>query len=67
MEKTWPECVKIEELKEGEHLFTVTTNGLYWLWRWVMSLGPQAEVIEPLWFREKIKESFRYTLEEIYR
>ena len=67
MEKAWPDTVKIESVGNGTHLFTVTTNGLYWLWRWVMSLGPQAEVIEPVWFREKIKESFRYTLEEIYK
>ncbi len=67
MEKTWPDSVKIEPLDDSTHLFTVTTNGLYWLWRWVMSLGPQAEVLEPAWFREKIKESFRYTLEEIYK
>ncbi len=66
MEKTWPDSVKIESLGGGMHLFTVTTSGLYWLWRWVLSLGPQAEVIEPEWFREKIRESVRYTFEEIY-
>ncbi len=67
MEKSWPEIVKIEPLGDNTHLFTVKTHGLYWLWRWVMSLGPQAEVIEPVWFRDKIKESFRYTFEEIYK
>ncbi len=67
MEKTWPDSVKIEQIDETTHLFTVTTNGHYWLFRWIESLGPQAEVLEPKWLRDKVKESLRYTVEEIYK
>ena len=67
MEKTWPDSVKIEQIDETTHLFTVTTHGHYWLFRWLESLGPQAEVLEPKWLRDKVKESLKYTVEEIYK
>ena len=52
-EKDWPDSVTIEE-KEDCYLFTVRTCGAYWLERWVLSLGPAAEVIEPEFLRKKI-------------
>ena len=53
-EKLWPDSVKIE--REGDHwLFKVRTCGIYWLKRWVMSLGNEAELLEPEWLRTKIR------------
>lgn len=53
-EKVWPDSVKIEA--EGDHyLFTVRTSGSYWLKRWVLSLGYDAELIEPEFLRNEIK------------
>ena len=53
-EKLWPDSVKIE--REGDHwLFKVRTCGIYWLKRWVMSLGNEAELLEPEWLRPKIR------------
>ena len=53
-EKLWPDSVKIE--REGDHwLFKVRTCGIYWLKRWVMSLGNEAELLEPEWLRTNIR------------
>ena len=53
-EKLWPDSVKIE--REGDHwLFKVRTCGIYWLKRWVMSLGNKAELLEPEWLRTNIR------------
>ena len=53
-EKIWPDSVKIE--REGDHwLFKVRTCGIYWLKRWVMSLGNEAELLEPEWLRTNIR------------
>ena len=54
-EKAWPESVKIE--KEGDHyLFTVRTIGSYWLKKWVLSLGSEAELLEPDFLRSEIRK-----------
>ena len=54
-EKLWPDSVKIE--REDDHwLFKVHTCGTYWLKRWVMSLGTEAELLEPEWLRNEIIE-----------
>lgn len=60
-EKDWPECISIENAGEGTHLFRVTTSGSYWLKRWVLALGPSAEVISPEWLRDEV----RMTVEEM--
>ena len=64
-EKLWPDSVKIE--REDDHwLFRVTTCGAYWLIRWVLSLGTEAEILEPQWLRDKIKEEIN-SLAVIYQ
>ena len=53
-EKHWPDNVKIE--REDNHwLYKVRTCGAYWLKRWVMSLGREAELLEPEWLRNEIR------------
>lgn len=53
-EKHWPDNVKIE--REDDHwLYKVRTCGAYWLKRWVMSLGKEAELLEPEWLRHEIR------------
>lgn len=54
-EKSWPSSVTLEN-KGDYYLFSVSTHGEYWLTRWVLSLGESAEVLEPSWLRENIKE-----------
>ncbi|MSU06499.1 WYL domain-containing protein [Spirochaetales bacterium NM-380-WT-3C1] len=64
-EKLWPDSVNIE--KEDDHwLFKVHTCGEYWLIRWVLSLGTEAELLEPQWLRDKIKEEIN-SLAVIYQ
>ena len=53
-EKLWPSSVKIER-KDDHWLFKVRTCGVYWLKRWVMSLGKEAEVLEPEWLRDEMR------------
>ena len=54
-EKAWPDSVKIENT-EGGYLFTVTTCGSYWIKRWILSLGTEAELLEPVSLREELAE-----------
>ncbi len=54
-EKDWPECVTIEDDGESTHIFRVTSCGSYWLKRWVLALGPSAEVISPEWLRDEVR------------
>ena len=64
-EKLWPESVKIE--REDDHwLFKVRTCGAYWLKRWVISLGKDAELLEPEWLRDEIREEIE-SMDIIYR
>ena len=54
-EKLWPDIVRIER-EDDYWLFKVRTCGAYWLKRWVMSLGKEAELLEPEWLRDEIRE-----------
>ena len=64
-EKLWPDSVKIE--REGDHwLFKVRTCGIYWLKRWVMSLGKEAELLEPEWLRTNIRREIE-NMTDIYQ
>ena len=63
-EKLWPDSVSIE--RKGDHwLFKVHTCGAYWLKRWVMSLGPEAELLEPGWLRDEIRSDME-TMSVLY-
>lgn len=63
-EKLWPDSVSIE--RKGDHwLFKVHTCGVYWLKRWVMSLGTEAELLEPSWLRDEIRSDIE-TMSVLY-
>ena len=64
-EKLWPSSVKIER-KDDHWLFKVRTCGVYWLKRWVMSLGKEAEVLEPEWLRDEMRAEAE-TMAAIYQ
>lgn len=64
-EKLWPESVKIERV-DDHWLFKVHTCGTYWLKRWIMSLGTEAELLEPEWLRDEIREEIE-SMATIYR
>ena len=57
-EKLWPDIVRIER-EDDYWLFKVRTCGVYWLKRWVMSLGKEAELLEPEWLRDEIREDIK--------
>ncbi len=60
-ERDWPDSVNIKKIDNG-YLFTVRTSGRYLLERWVLSLGAEAELIEPKELREDIISSLEDTL-----
>lgn len=63
-EKLWPDSVSIE--KDGDsYLFKVRTIGAYWLKKWVLSLGMEAELLEPKWLRDEIREDIK-SMSEAY-
>ena len=64
-EKLWPDIVRIER-EDDYWLFKVRTCGAYWLKRWVMSLGKEAELLEPEWLRDEIREEIE-SMDIIYR
>ena len=57
-EKLWPDIVRIER-EDDYWLFKVRTCGVYWLKRWVMSPGKEAELLEPEWLRDEIREDIK--------
>ena len=62
-ERDWPDSVKIEKIDDG-YLFSVRTSGRYMLERWVLSLGTEAELIEPEEIREELISSMQSTLQK---
>lgn len=47
---------KLTEQKDGSLLFEVTLNDDREFLKWVMQYGPDAEILEPIKYREKLKE-----------
>jgi len=53
-ERKWAERQQIEELPDGSIILTMDTSGKYDVKRWVMSYGPDAELLEPADLRIEI-------------
>jgi len=47
---------KLTEQKDGSLLFEVTLNDDREFLKWVMQYGPDAEILEPIKYRGKMKE-----------
>ena len=58
-EKTWHESQQIQKLFDGGIEIVLRVAGLDEILQWVLSLGPEAEVVEPEELRDKIRESLR--------
>ncbi|MBW1714064.1 MAG: transcriptional regulator [Deltaproteobacteria bacterium] len=62
-EKIWHESQKTEKLPDGGLELTFQVAGLDEIRRWVLSLGPEAEVLEPEELRDTVRAGLRQNLE----
>ena len=56
-ERVWHPSQKTRELEDGGIELSFEAGGLEEICRWVLGLGPEAEVLEPRELREMVKES----------
>lgn len=61
-EKTWHDSQKSVRLPDGGLELTFQVAGLDEIRMWVLSLGPEAEVLEPERLREEVQNALRATL-----
>jgi predicted DNA-binding transcriptional regulator YafY len=61
-EKIWHESQKLVKLSDGSLEMTFRVAGLDEIKRWILSFGPEAEVIEPRSFRETVQNELLATL-----
>lgn len=54
-ERIWHSTQEIQELPDGEILFTIEANPME-VKRWVLGYGTHAEIIEPQFLREEVKK-----------
>lgn len=57
----WHPAQKIEKQPDGTLIFRVTVHGYEEMLYWVLSFGPQAEVLEPVPLRTAVTEAVRET------
>lgn len=62
-ETRWHRTMEVEDQEDGSLLFTCSVEGLDEIVWWVLSMGPNAEVIEPPELRQRVKELSRQTAE----
>jgi predicted DNA-binding transcriptional regulator YafY len=62
-EKVWHESQRAEKQPDGGLVLTFQVAGLEEIKRWVLSLGPEAEVLKPAALREGVQEELRQTME----
>ena len=58
-ERKWAEQQQIDEQADGSIILTMETSGRYDVKRWVMSFGPDAELLAPKELREEIQNEIR--------
>ena len=56
-ERRWAKDQKITRRRDGSIILRMTTSGWYDVKRWILSFGPDAELLEPYDLREEIKEA----------
>jgi predicted DNA-binding transcriptional regulator YafY len=54
-ERSWAKDQKITKSKNGSIVLTMNTSGWYDVKRWILSFGPEAELLEPAEMREELK------------
>ena len=54
---------KLKELSDGSLLFEVTLNDDFEFIQWVMKYGPDAEILEPIEYRQRLKETLKQWIE----
>ncbi len=54
-ERTWAKSQKINEQKDGSIILTMKTSGWWDVRQWLLSFGPDAELLEPKEKREEMK------------
>ena len=60
-ERNWPDSVIIRDNEDGSAIFEVTTYGEWEFVNWILSMRAQAELLEPVWLRNKISAIFDQT------
>jgi predicted DNA-binding transcriptional regulator YafY len=60
-ERTWAKGQKINEQKDGSIILTMKTSGWWDVRQWILSFGPDAELLEPAEKREEMKGSTQKT------
>jgi predicted DNA-binding transcriptional regulator YafY len=61
-ERRYSQDQTIHENPDGSIVLELNTSGWHEVIRWILSFGPDAEVLEPKAMREEIKESLRSSL-----
>jgi predicted DNA-binding transcriptional regulator YafY len=61
-ERRWTKNQKITTQKDGPVVLTMATSGWYDVKRWVLSFGPDAELLEPVELRAELLDTAREVL-----
>lgn len=56
-ERRWAKDQKITKSENGSITLTMNTSGWYDVKRWILSFGPDAELLEPVEMREELKDA----------
>jgi predicted DNA-binding transcriptional regulator YafY len=56
-ERKWAKVQKITKRRDGSIVLKMTTSGWYDVKRWILSFGPDAELLEPAELREQIRDA----------
>jgi predicted DNA-binding transcriptional regulator YafY len=55
-ERAWPASYVFEDQADGSLLMRLETGGIYGLKRWLLGWGRSAEVLEPAWLRDEMRD-----------
>lgn len=61
-ERQWCKNQNIEKLKDGSIILTMNTSGWYDVKKWILSFGPDAELLEPVDKRQEMKQAIKQTV-----
>ncbi|MGC8491917.1 MAG: helix-turn-helix transcriptional regulator [Syntrophobacteraceae bacterium] len=60
-ERRWAKVQNITNRRDGSIVLKMTTSGWYDVKRWILSFGPDAELLEPAELREEIRDAVKET------